>query len=50
MSKIHITTEDGINAMSLDAMLEKVECGKELLDDMIIELLNSEQNDEQKMS
>lgn len=41
---------EAARAMKLGTMLGKVECGKELLDDMIIELLNVEQNDEQKMS
>ena len=39
---------EAARAMKLDVMLGKVEYGKELLDDMINGLLNSEQNDEQK--
>ena len=36
---------EAARAMHLDAMLRKVEYGKEMLDDMINELSNGEQND-----
>lgn len=39
---------EAARAMKLGTMLGKVECGKDLLDDMINELLNGEQNDKQK--